>query len=120
MEASEKLESELEKARDRVEHLRERRSQSLGGMKYDMTRLTQEIVNLRNDRAEMAAAVDVPQLESYERLRARHRHAVSHVQDGICQWCRVQIPRADLQHARSGALVTCTNCSRILYVESST
>lgn len=120
MEASEKLQSELEEARKRVEQLRERRSHSLGSMKDDLTRLTQEIGGLRNDRAEMAATLDPAQLDRYERLRARHRHAVSHVQNDICQWCRVQIPRADLQHARGGALVTCTNCSRILYMDSPT
>jgi predicted nucleic acid-binding Zn-ribbon protein len=120
MEASDKLQSEVTGARDRVLLLKEKRSQSLGSMRDDLSRLRQEIDALRRERVDMAAGIDGSQVQRYERLRARHRHAVSHVQNDICQWCRVQIPRSDLQHARSGALVTCTNCSRILYVDAAT
>ena len=120
MDAAEKLQSELDEARRRASSLSERRAGSLGTMKDDLNRLSADIEVMRNERAGMADAIDKSQLDRYERLRARLRHAVSHVQNDICQWCRVQIPHADVQHARSGELVTCTNCSRILYVDEST
>lgn len=74
------------------------------------------LTRLRDDRE--AAVTDVsPQTVSvYTRLRAHSGHAVSVVRNGVCQWCRVNIPQKDVQHARAGALVSCSNCERILYV----
>ena len=120
MDAAERLGAELAAARARAELLAHTRTDSIPAMRSDLARLQAEIQSLRGTRAEKAAAMDPAEVERYERLRARHRHAVSHVQNEICQWCRVQIPRADLQHARSGSLVMCTNCSRILYVDAAT
>lgn len=120
METSEALQSELQLARSRSTSLTAKRNDSLAGMRDDVQRLRAEVTALREERIVTAGAIDKIQLQRYEALRARHRHAVSHVQDGVCQWCRVQIPHADLQHARSGALVMCTNCSRILYVDATT
>ncbi len=73
------------------------------------------IQDLRGRREPLAAELDPRSAYLYQRLRANSGHAISVVTDGVCQWCRVVIPTKDVQHARSGALVTCTNCGRILY-----
>ncbi len=74
------------------------------------------IQDLRSKREPLAAELDPRSAYLYQRLRANSGHAISVVTDGVCQWCRVVIPQKDVQHARSGALVTCTNCGRILYL----
>ncbi len=80
--------------------------------------LGNSLAALRVERDSLAATIDARSLSLYQRLRATSGHAVSAVSNGVCQWCRVTIPPKDVQHARSGALVTCTNCARVLYVGS--
>lgn len=80
--------------------------------------IADSLAALRDEREALAAAIDPRSLSLYQRLRASSGHAVSAVSNGVCQWCRVGIPPKDVQHARADALVTCTNCQRILYVGS--
>lgn len=78
--------------------------------------LVQLLDDLKQRRRDVAEALGVSGLNVYERLRASSGHAVSTVRDGICEWCRVQVPARDVQHARGPSIVTCTTCTRILYV----
>jgi predicted nucleic acid-binding Zn-ribbon protein len=74
------------------------------------------IAGLQAERVALAESIDPRALNTYQRLHAASGHAVSRVADGVCQWCRVVIPPKDIQHARAGQLVACSNCARILYV----
>lgn len=78
--------------------------------------LTDSAAGLRTEREELLSTIEPHALNTYTRLRKASGHAVSHVSGGVCQWCRVVIPQKDIQHARAGALVTCSNCARILFV----
>lgn len=76
--------------------------------------MTDALAKLESDRETLAASIDPRQLTQYTRLRASLGHAVAVVSDGVCSLCRVTLPPKDIQHARSGAIVTCMNCGRIL------
>jgi uncharacterized protein len=80
--------------------------------------LAERLTRLKGEREAALAEVNPQTVHIYSRLRAQSGHAVSVVRNGVCQWCRVNIPQKDVQHARAGALVSCTNCERILYVGS--
>jgi predicted nucleic acid-binding Zn-ribbon protein len=80
--------------------------------------LAQHLTQLKAERESAVADVNPQTVSVYSRLRSQSGHAVSVVRNGVCQWCRVNIPQKDVQHARAGALVSCTNCERILYVGS--
>jgi predicted nucleic acid-binding Zn-ribbon protein len=80
--------------------------------------LAEHLTELKAERLTAIADVSPQTVSTYSRLRAHSGHAVSVVRNGVCQWCRVNIPQKDVQHARAGALVSCTNCERILYVGS--
>jgi predicted nucleic acid-binding Zn-ribbon protein len=80
--------------------------------------LAERLKQLQAEREAAVADVSPQTVSTYSRLRAQSGHAVSVVRNGVCQWCRVNIPQKDVQHARAGALVSCTNCERILYVGS--
>ncbi len=80
--------------------------------------LAQRLTLLKAEREGALAGVSPQTASMYARLRANSGHAVSVVRNGVCQWCRVNIPQKDVQHARAGALVSCSNCERILYVGS--
>jgi predicted nucleic acid-binding Zn-ribbon protein len=80
--------------------------------------LAERLKRLKDERDAAVAEVSPQTVSTYSRLRANSGHAVSVVRNGVCQWCRVNIPQKDVQHARAGALVSCSNCERILYVGS--
>lgn len=50
----------------------------------------------------------------YDRVRAKHPTAVTVLEEGICQGCRVEIPSTDAERIMSSKkLERCPNCSRI-------
>jgi predicted nucleic acid-binding Zn-ribbon protein len=60
--------------------------------------------------------IDPPTVEFYRQLRKRKGVAVARVEQGICRGCRISLPTTDLQQARSGKLVQCSSCGRILFL----
>lgn len=60
--------------------------------------------------------VDPQDLPLYQALRARLAgRAVARIERGVCAACRVSLPEREIQKARtSPAMVTCSNCGRIL------
>jgi uncharacterized protein len=116
MQTVETLQSELVAAGTKVEETRSRWDTDRPETEVRITRLTDELQDLRAERESLAAELDPRSIDMYQRLRKASGHAVSAVSGGICQWCRVAIPSKDLQHARAGALVACNNCARILYI----
>jgi len=117
MEQLEGLEARLLAARSRVEELTAGREQSLAPLTKQRGDLEQSVEALARAREEAAAQLSPSALTTYNRLKERTGHAVSVVEGGICQWCRVQIPPKDVQHARGDTIVTCNNCGRVLYAE---
>jgi predicted nucleic acid-binding Zn-ribbon protein len=115
MERLEGLQSALEATSRQADEARARSEEDRPALARRAEQLAHTLADLRAERDALAASIDARSLDLYRRLRSSAGHAVSHVSDGVCQWCRVAIPPKDVQHARSGALVTCTNCQRILY-----
>ena len=70
-------------------------------------------------RSQMASTIPADLLQRYDIMRrAKQGRAVSKVEQGSCQWCRVILTPSELQHVRiSTDIQTCTNCGRILYYE---
>jgi predicted nucleic acid-binding Zn-ribbon protein len=117
MERLEGLQSEIEAQDRKASSLRERWETDQPEMERRLQQLQSELELLRTERDALASSLDPRSLSLYTRLRAQSGHAVSNVSDGVCQWCRVNLPPKDIQHART-VLVTCTNCARILYIGS--
>jgi len=118
MEKIEALESEHTSEAAKLASLESQRAESLEPLAREQAAKVEVVTDLQRERDEAAARLTPAQLATYQRLRDRTGHAVSRVDDGICEWCRVQLPPKDIQHARGEALVTCTNCGRILFVEA--
>lgn len=81
--------------------------------------LSAEIATLRQQREARAAEIEQALLARYERLRGRKQGvAVAAVVRGTCEACHVAVPEALVSAVRDGgALRTCEECGRILYVE---
>lgn len=116
MERVEQLQGEIVVNGRTANELRERWEGDRRTLSREEEAMTDVLAGMRSERDELAGSIDPRALAQYQRLRDSLGHAVSAVQDGVCEWCRVKIPAKDVQHARNEALVICTNCSRILYV----
>lgn len=115
MESGEALQDQVRELGERVEGFRQRHDGDRTALQQEGRRLLESLAVIRTDRAAVVAELDPPIVNTYERVRKTHGHAVSQVVNGVCQLCRVALPPKDVQHARAGALVICSNCGRILY-----
>jgi len=74
------------------------------------------VSNLKHKREQLAAEIDPQAIEVYHELKKHRGTAVAKVEQGICRGCRISLPISELQQTRSGSLVRCSSCGRILYL----
>lgn len=115
MEGFERAQTEVAELTRELAELRRQHTAGRPALEQQVEDMAENLVGMRAEREELLGQIDPRTLNLYDRLRVSSGHAVSHVAAGVCQWCRVTLPPKDIQHARAGALVTCTNCARILY-----
>ncbi len=72
--------------------------------------------DLGHKRQLLADEIDPQAIEFYLILRKGKGTAVARVEQGICRGCRISLPTTELQQARSGNLVQCSSCGRILFL----
>jgi len=74
------------------------------------------IFNLRHEWQLLSAEIDPKVVEFYHELRKQKGIAVAKVEQGVCRGCRISLPVTDLQRVRSGSIVQCSSCGRILFL----
>jgi len=72
--------------------------------------------DLKQKRQLLSAKIDPQAIELYHELRKQKGTAVAKVEQGICRGCQISLPTTELQQARSGSLVQCSSCGRILFL----
>jgi len=82
----------------------------------DLERLKAILSDLRHKRQLMSDEIDPQAIEFYQELRKDKGTAVARVEQGICRGCRISLPTTELQQARSGNLVQCSSCGRVLFL----
>jgi hypothetical protein len=84
----------------------------------ERAQLQENLDMLGEKRQQLSSLVNPQHLKIYDSLRfTRQGQAVSRVERGICQGCRISLPTRVVQQARSSLNpVQCPSCSRILYV----
>ena len=75
------------------------------------------ITRLQNERDTLLSGISQPMLDLYLNLKLSKKTAVARVTKGTCQGCRITLPVTDLQRARSGKVIQCSSCGRILYLD---
>jgi predicted nucleic acid-binding Zn-ribbon protein len=85
-------------------------------LKHTIEADTLLLAGLVRKRQELDKVIDESVMQLYQTLRERRGTAVAKVEQGICRGCRVSLPAREVQNARSGHLVQCSNCGRILYL----
>jgi predicted nucleic acid-binding Zn-ribbon protein len=82
----------------------------------DMEELKATLSDLNRKRQALSASIDSETFEFYDKLKKQKGTAVAKVEQGICRGCRISLSAAELQQARAGSLVQCSNCGRILFL----
>ena len=79
--------------------------------------LKKELAELESNRDDLASAVDESVLPRYERLRrSKGETVVVGVAHGVCGGCHMKLQRQVVVSCQGNQeIVTCPNCSRILY-----
>jgi uncharacterized protein len=77
---------------------------------------TRLLTGLKKKRQELEKVIDTSTLQIYQTLRKQRGTAVARVEQGVCRGCRISLPANELQNVRSGRLVQCSSCGRILYL----
>lgn len=82
--------------------------------------LKKELSDLEKDRGQLATAVEETALTRYQRLlKTKGDHVVVGVTHGVCGGCHMKIPTQELVSSQAaGEIISCPNCSRILYYTS--
>ena len=82
----------------------------------EMGQLKTALSQLNHKRQLLSARIDPRTVEFYSELKKQKGTAVAKVEQGICCGCRISLPTTDLQRVRSGNLVQCNSCGRILFL----
>lgn len=82
----------------------------------NMEQLKTTLSNLKHKRQLLTAEIDPQATEVYQVLKKQKGIAVAKVEQGICCGCRISLPITELQLTRSGKLVRCGSCGRILFL----
>ena len=82
----------------------------------EMEQLKTTLSDLGHKWELLSARFDSQAVELYQKLKKQKGEAVAKVEQGVCQGCRISLTTTEMQRARSGSLVQCSSCGRILFV----
>jgi len=82
----------------------------------EIDELKLDLNDLKHKRGTQLASIDPQAIELYDRIKKQKGTAVAKVEQGICQGCRISLSATQLQQVRTGGLMQCSNCGRILFL----
>ena len=82
----------------------------------DIEQLKTKLSDLEHERQLMLANIDPQIVSLYQELKRQKGTAIAKVDQGKCRGCQIALPTIELQKARSGSLVQCSSCGRILFL----
>ncbi len=92
--------------------------QEIAQIDQEIVAHAQELERLQQERAQRAEAVGPHLLRHYEGLRSKYETPIAFVQGGVCSGCHLRVSEITIEHVREGQeLVTCENCSRLLFMK---
>lgn len=122
MEEIEKMESELKVYEPDVELKRAETDSRMGALERERRQAELRLAELKTSREKLAGNLPENLLSMYERVaRLRQGQALAEVRDGTCMACRMKVrPQVFSDVRRGDKLITCDNCSRILFYRPTT
>lgn len=117
MAALEKVEKELESAKNELKRVQSTRSEQSRDLTEESVMLNKDLERLGSERQAIVTDIAQQTLDIYEQLRQQRRGiAVATISDSSCQACGTTLTASQQQNARSTSqLFSCPTCGRILY-----
>lgn len=117
----EKEKEELQRAQDEKAALRVQVATETAQLRVQMAALHEEIQQKQRERERLAAGIDTPVLQEYERIFAwREGVAVVELYAQTCQGCHMRLPLQMCYEIQANpGLSSCPHCHRLLYWPSS-
>lgn len=116
MEQTELTNQNLDKMKIELAKLTEQWQDQQGQLSRDLEQLKSSHTELESKKQSLLPQIENNAVEIYRELRKRKGTAIAKVEQGICQGCRITLPNSDLQQAKSGRMVKCSSCNRILFL----
>jgi predicted nucleic acid-binding Zn-ribbon protein len=116
METIEKSNTTISNLRSNLEKLEAEWQVQQKKYSAELKELEQTISDLKEKRQALASEIDPQVLTVYTELKKQKGASVAKVEQGICRGCRISLPVNELQQVRSGSMVRCSSCGRILYL----
>jgi len=116
MDQVEQSETSVAKINNQLETLKAEWQRQQQQLSDEMERLKAILSDLRQKWQLLSEEIEPQAVEFYQELRKEKGTAVARVEQGICRGCRISLPTTELQRARSGSLVQCSSCGRILFL----
>jgi predicted nucleic acid-binding Zn-ribbon protein len=117
MEKIEAVQSHLEKLDVELKAVEGRLREEHKALHAQIDELTVKLATLKEQRAQAVTSISLDEARFYSDSKKRLGIAVARVEQGTCGRCRISLSSAELQRARSGKVVQCSSCSRILFFE---
>ena len=86
------------------------------GLSADLEQLKTIHSDLQHKQQLLSDEIDPEVIEVYHELRKNKGTAIAKVEQGTCRGCQIALPTTELQQIRSGGLVRCSSCGRILFL----
>ena len=117
MEQAEATQRDVARAAEVLQQVRSTGEEQQAQLLTREQNLKSDLAKLRENRDDLAAAVEDSARDRYERLtRSKGHNVVVGVQHGVCGGCHMRLPPQILVMCQAKKeLVTCSNCGRILY-----
>jgi len=119
MTAAEEVEKELETRADEINTLDSKRDEALGAFDSEIEAHRAELATESAKRETVFITLPAQLASVYDRLAQRSRDgiAVAEVVNGSCAACNMSLrPQMAVEVKKGDKIMTCENCSRILYV----
>jgi len=122
MEELEKLEAEVTLQAPDIENKRGEVDRELQALEQEAAAADQRLASIGKRRAELAEQIPKKLVDMYERVaRGRRGQALSEVRNSTCTACRMRVRLNVFSDVRRvDQLITCDNCSRILFYRPDT
>lgn len=116
MDRVEAAEKEIAAASDELKRLEAEWRARQQKIAADVDTMKNKLARLKEKRQGLAADIEPAVMGFYEKLKKSKGLAVVKVEQGICRGCRISLPTSEIQRVRSGTLVQCSSCGRILFL----
>jgi hypothetical protein len=108
---------QLEEAREKLARREEKLSADCDEIDSQIVRIKEEIALREEERDGVASKIPVHILSRYEHLHAKFDDPIVPITDGSCSGCKLTVSGITIERVGSDLeIVTCENCSRILYL----